>query len=86
MVATGRRCELRGEPPYRWTMDISIHELFTDRELNAEMSHAGKRYAARRAAELIAEDPTRTAQQLVDLLREEADAAKAEFERVRADD
>ncbi len=67
-------------------MDISIHELFTDRELNAEMSHAGKKYAAGRAAELLAEGPGRTAQQLVEKLREEADAAQVEFERVSGDD
>lgn len=67
-------------------MDLSIHELFTDRVFNAGTSYAGKRYAAGRAAELLAEDPTRTAQQLVDLLREEADASEAEFKRLRGDD
>ncbi|SMX98422.1 hypothetical protein [Brevibacterium linens] len=67
-------------------MDISVHELFTDRVFNAGTSFAGKQYAAGRAAELIAEDPSRTAQQLVEKLREEADAAKLEFERVRGDD
>lgn len=67
-------------------MDMSIHELFTDRVFNAGTSYAGKKYAAGRAAELIAEDPTRTAQQLVDKLREEADAAEAEFDRVRGDE
>jgi len=65
---------------------MSIHELFTDRVFNAGTSYAGKKYAAGRAAELIAEDPTRTAQQLVDKLREEADAAEAEFDRVRGDE
>lgn len=49
-------------------------------------SYAGKKYAAGRVTELIAEDPDRTAQQLVDLLREEADAAEVEFERVRGDE
>ncbi|MFF8021728.1 hypothetical protein ACFZDJ_11450 [Streptomyces sp. NPDC007896] len=47
--------------------------------LNAEMAFAGKRYAARRAAELRSEDPSRSAEQIVDLLRDEADAAEAEF-------
>ena len=67
-------------------MDLSIHELFTDRVFSAGTSYAGKRYAAGRAAELLAEDPTRTAQQLVDLLREEADAAEAEFKQLRGED
>lgn len=44
----------------------------TDPVLNAEMSVAGKRYAARRADEVLAEDPTRSARQLVELLRAEA--------------
>ncbi len=38
--------------------------------LNAEMAFAGKRYAARRAAELRSEDPSRSAEQIVDLLRD----------------
>jgi hypothetical protein len=67
-------------------MDLSIHQLFTDQVFNAGTSYAGKRFAAGRAAELLAEDPTRTAQQLVDLLREEADAAESEFERLRGED
>ncbi|MEW1816805.1 hypothetical protein [Streptomyces diastaticus] len=50
--------------------------------LNAEIA-AGKRYAARRAAELRSEDPSRSAEQIVDLLRDGADAAEAEFRRVR---
>lgn len=58
----------------------------TDPEFNAEMNAAGKRFAAGRAAELLDEDPTRTAQQLVDLLREEADAAEAEFNQLRGDE
>lgn len=65
---------------------MTIQDLFTDRELNAGINHAGKKYAAGRAAELLAEDPARTAQQLVDLLREEAQAAEAEFEQIRGTD
>lgn len=64
-------------------MDASLNGLFTDRELSAGLNHAAKKYAAGRAAELLAEDPVRTAQQLVDLLREEARASEAEFEQVR---
>jgi hypothetical protein len=70
-------------------MDASLNELFTDRELSAGLNHAGKKYAAGRAAELLAEDPARTAQDLVDLLREEAraaGAAGAEFEQARGGD
>lgn len=67
-------------------MAISIQDLFSDRVFNAGTSYAGKRFAAGRAAELLAEDLTRTAQQLVDLLREEADAAEAEFKQLRGDD
>lgn len=66
-------------------MDASIQELFSDRTFAAGTTFAGKRFAAGRAAELLAEDPTRTAQQLVDLLRAEADEAEAEFKRVRGD-
>lgn len=57
----------------------------TDPQFNAEMSAAGKRYAARRADELLAEDPIRSAQQLVELLRSEADAAQDELRRIRDD-
>lgn len=57
----------------------------TDPVLNAEMSAAGKRYAAPRADELLAEDPTKSAQQLVELLRTEADAAQEELRRIRDD-
>ncbi|MDP5226893.1 MULTISPECIES: hypothetical protein [Arthrobacter] len=67
-------------------MDLSIQELFSDRVFNAGTSYAGKRFAAGRAAELLAEDPTRSAQQLVDLLRAEADEAEAEFQRLRGED
>ena len=67
-------------------MEASLKEMFSDRTFAAGMTFAGKRFAAGRAAELIAEDPTRTAQQLVDLLRAEADLAEAEFKRVRGDD
>lgn len=67
-------------------MDLSIQALFTDRVFNAGTSYAGKRFAAGRAAELLAEDPTRSAQQLVDLLRVEADEAEAEFQRLRGED
>lgn len=67
-------------------MAISIQDLFSDRVFNAGTSYAGKWFAAGRAAELLAEDPTRTARQLVDLLREEADAAEAEFKQLRGDD
>lgn len=58
-------------------MDLSIQPLFTDRVFNAGTSYAGKRFAAGRAAELLAEDPTRSAQQLVDLLRAEADEVES---------
>lgn len=58
----------------------------TDPQFNAEMSAAGKRYAARRAEELLAEHSTRSARQLVELLRTEADAAKEELRRVRVAD
>lgn len=66
-------------------MDTSIRDLFTDRKFNAGRTYAGKRLAARRAAELLAEDPSLTAQGLVDLLRGEADAVEADFEQVRDD-
>ncbi len=55
----------------------------TDPGFNAEMSAAGKRYAARHADELLAEDPARSAQQLVELLRGEAEVAEAGLLRVR---
>jgi len=55
----------------------------SDPLLNAEITFAGKHYAARRAAELHAEDPNMSAEQIVDLLRSEADAAEAEFRRLR---
>ena len=61
----------------------TIQDLFTDRELNAGINHAGKKYAAGRTAELLTEDPARTEQQLVNLLHEEAQAAEAELEQVR---
>lgn len=67
-------------------MASSIQELFSDRVFNAGTSYAGKRFAAGRAAELLAEDPTLTAQQPVDLLRAEADAAEAEFKQLRGED
>lgn len=57
----------------------------TDPHFNAEMSAASKRYAARRADELFAEDANRFAQQLVELLRTEADAAKDELRRIHDD-
>lgn len=60
-------------------MGLSIHELFTDQAFNAGANAAAKRYAA----ELLAEDPTRTAQQLVDLIRDEADTAEAELDELR---
>jgi hypothetical protein len=59
--------------------------VLTDSQFNAEMSAAGKRYAARRADELRAEDPTRSSQRLVELLGTEADAAKDELRRIRDD-
>jgi hypothetical protein len=55
----------------------------TDPLLDAEMSAASRRYAASRVAELIAEDPAVSAEQLVDLLRAEADAAQADLRRLR---
>lgn len=57
----------------------------TDPEFNAEMSVAGKRYAARRADELLAEDTTMSARQLVELLRAEADVAQEQLRRIRDD-
>ncbi|WP_316769049.1 hypothetical protein [Streptomyces sasae] len=51
--------------------------------LNAEMAFVDKRYGVRCAAELRSEDPSRSAEQIVDLLRDEADAAEAEFRRLR---
>ncbi|MGY0066037.1 hypothetical protein ACWZEH_04190 [Streptomyces sp. QTS137] len=51
--------------------------------LNAEMAFAGKWYGVRCAAELRSEDPSRFAEQIVCLLRGEADAAEAEFRRLR---
>jgi len=67
-------------------MAASIHDLLTDRVFNGGANCAHKRFAADRAAELLAEDSTRTAQDLVDLLREEADAARVEFDQLRGDD
>lgn len=66
--------------------DASIQELLSGRAFAVGTRFAGERFAAGRAAELLAEDPTRTAQQLVDLLRAEADEAAAEFKRIRGDD
>ncbi|MEU3619575.1 hypothetical protein ABZ725_45915 [Streptomyces sp. NPDC006872] len=54
----------------------------SESRLNAEMAFAGKRYGVRCAAELRSEDPSRFAEQIVGLLRDEADAA-AEFRRLR---
>ncbi|MEU9269132.1 hypothetical protein AB0E04_27300 [Streptomyces sp. NPDC048251] len=51
--------------------------------LNAEIGFAGKRYGVRCAAELRSEDPSRSLEQIVGLLRDEADAAEAEFRRLR---
>ena len=63
-------------------MSISFAAL-SDPLLNAEMTFAGKRYAARRAAELHAEDPARSADEIVDLLRGEAAVAEAELRRLK---
>jgi hypothetical protein len=51
--------------------------------LNAAMAFAGKRYGVRCAAELRSEDPSRFAEQIVGLLRDEADTAEAEFRQLR---
>ncbi|MFI1034247.1 hypothetical protein [Streptomyces sp. NPDC020951] len=55
----------------------------SESRLNAEMAFAGKRYGVRCAAELRSEDPSRFAEQIVGLLRAEADAAESEFRRLR---
>ncbi|MFF8021862.1 hypothetical protein ACFZDJ_12175 [Streptomyces sp. NPDC007896] len=51
--------------------------------LNAEMAFAGKWYGVRCATELRSEDPSRSAERIVGLLCDEADAAEAEFRRLR---
>ena len=51
--------------------------------LNTEMAFAGKWYGVRCAAELRSEDPSRFAEQIAGLLRDEADTAEAEFRQLR---
>ncbi|WP_328435267.1 hypothetical protein [Streptomyces sp. NBC_00425] len=51
--------------------------------LHDEMAFAGKWYGVRCAAELRSEDPGRSAEQIVCLLRDEADTAEAEFRQLR---
>ncbi|MGW1785772.1 hypothetical protein ACWCQQ_42850 [Streptomyces sp. NPDC002143] len=57
--------------------------VMSESRLNTEMAFAGKRYGVRCAAELRSEAPSRSAGQIVGLLRDEADAAEAEFRQLR---
>lgn len=60
--------------------------LFSDARLSADIDLAGKKYAAVRVAELVAEDPSRSAQQVLDLLLAETDAAQRKVQQLRESD